>query len=66
MIDLKDELLKDMEAVRQIPIVPTMLEIICQITGMGFAAIAHVTRDRWIACSVRDEMGFYGGYSRFF
>ena len=58
MIDLQDELLKDMEAVRQIPVVPTMLEIICQTTGMGFAAIARVTTDRWVACSVRDEVEF--------
>ena len=58
MIDLQDKLLKDMEAVRQISIIPTMLEIICQTTGMGFAAIARVTRDRWIACSVRDEVEF--------
>jgi len=58
MIDIKDELFKDMEAVRQISIMPTMLEVICQTTGMGFAAIARVTNDRWLACSVRDEVQF--------
>jgi signal transduction histidine kinase len=58
MIDKDDTLFKDLEAVRQIPIVPTMLEVICQLTGMGFAAIARVTSDRWLACSVRDEVGF--------
>ncbi|CAM3727790.1 GAF domain-containing protein [Pontibacter korlensis] len=47
-----------MEAIKQIPVVPTMLEVICQLTGMGFAAIARVTEDRWIACSVRDEVEF--------
>ena len=25
---------------------------------MGFAAVARVTEDRWIACSVRDEISF--------
>jgi signal transduction histidine kinase len=35
-----------------------MLEVICQTTGMGFAAIARVTEDRWLACSVRDEVAF--------
>ena len=25
---------------------------------MGFAAVARVTEDRWIACAVRDEIGF--------
>ncbi|WP_187262954.1 sensor histidine kinase [Pontibacter beigongshangensis] len=58
MIDTQDELYKDFEAVRQIPIVSTMLEVICQTTGMGFAAIARVTQDRWLACSVRDEVQF--------
>ncbi|WP_033316937.1 sensor histidine kinase [Pontibacter roseus] len=58
MIDTQDTLYRDLEAVRQIPIVPTMLEVICQITGMGFAAIARVTEDRWLACSVRDEVQF--------
>lgn len=58
MIDIQDELFKDLEAVRKISIVPTMLEVICQTTGMGFAAIARVTTDRWLACSVWDEAGF--------
>ncbi len=49
---------RDLEAVRQIPVVPQMLEVICQVTGMGFAAIARVTEDRWLACSVRDEVNF--------
>ena len=35
-----------------------MLEVICRTTGMGFAAVARVTEDRWIACSVRDEIEF--------
>ncbi|ASZ14928.1 GAF domain-containing protein [Chitinophaga pendula] len=38
--------------------VSTMLEVVCRVTGMGFAAIARVTDDRWIACSVRDEIAF--------
>ena len=35
-----------------------MLEVICRTTGMGFAAVARVTENRWIACSVRDEIAF--------
>jgi signal transduction histidine kinase len=38
--------------------VPTILEVVCRTTGMGFAAIARVTDDRWIACAVRDEIDF--------
>jgi transcriptional regulator with XRE-family HTH domain len=48
----------DVEAISQISIVPKILEIICRITGMGFAAIARVTEDKWIACSVCDKIKF--------
>jgi len=49
---------EDVEAISRIPIVPELLEVICRTTGMGFAAIARVTEDKWIACSVRDEISF--------
>ena len=49
---------RDIENIKRIPIVPTMLEVICRSTGMGFAAIARVTQEKWIACSVRDEILF--------
>jgi signal transduction histidine kinase len=42
-------------AVEQIEAVPRILNVVCRVTGMGFAAIARVTEDRWIACSVRDS-----------
>jgi hypothetical protein len=29
--------------------VPTILEVICKTTGMGFAAVARVTDSRWVA-----------------
>jgi len=48
----------DIEAINRILIVPKLLEIICRTTGMGFAAIARVTENSWIACSVRDEIQF--------
>ncbi len=48
----------DVDAVARIPAVPTILEVICRMTGMGFAAVARVTETRWIACSVRDEIAF--------
>lgn len=49
---------KDIEAIGRIPIVPHILEVVCRTTGMGFAAVARVTEDKWIACSVRDAIGF--------
>ena len=48
----------DIAAVSRIEAVPTILDVVCRTTGMGFAAVARVTEDRWIACSVRDEIAF--------
>jgi len=48
----------DVAAVARIDAVPRILEVICRTTGMGFAAVARVTEDRWIACAVRDEIEF--------
>ena len=42
--------LPEVEAIRAIPSVDAMLEEVCRITGMGFAAVAHVTSERWVAC----------------
>jgi signal transduction histidine kinase len=55
---MTDDLLADVAAVGRIEAVPTILEVVCRTTGMGFAAVARVTEDRWIACSVRDEIQF--------
>ena len=46
------------ENIARIPIVPELLEVICRVTGMGFAAIASVTEYKWTACGVRDEISF--------
>jgi len=48
----------DVAAVQRIDAVPRILEVVCRITGMGFAAVARVTEDRWIACAVRDDIQF--------
>jgi signal transduction histidine kinase len=45
-------------AIAAIDAVPAILEVVCRTTGMGFAAIARVTEDRWLACAVRDEIQF--------
>ncbi len=51
-------LLADVALVSSIDAVPTILEVCCRTTGMGFAAVARVTEDRWVACAVRDEISF--------
>ncbi|MGV3460014.1 MAG: sensor histidine kinase [Flavobacterium sp.] len=52
------QLQQDVLKIRRISIVPAMLNAICKATNMGFAAIARVTDDRWIACSVADKINF--------
>jgi len=47
-----------MDAIQRIPAVPTILDVVCRATGMGFAAVARVTNDRWIACQVLDNIDF--------
>jgi GAF domain-containing protein len=35
-----------------------ILSAVCELTGMGFAAVARVTDTRWIACQVLDKIDF--------
>ncbi len=48
----------DIADIARIDAIPVILELICEITGMGFAAVARVTEDRWVACSVLDKIDF--------
>ncbi len=48
----------DLDRVARIAAVPTILEVVCRVTGMRFAAVARVTESRWIACSVLDRIDF--------
>src|ERR1700761_1564713 len=48
----------DIATVAALDVVPKILEVVCRTTGMGFAAVARVTEDRWIACSVLDNIHF--------
>jgi len=46
------------ERLRTNPAVTAMLERICDISTMGFAAVARVTDSQWIACQVVDRIEF--------
>ncbi|HEX2146445.1 MAG TPA: GAF domain-containing protein, partial [Pseudorhizobium sp.] len=48
----------DIETMQGIPGVRSILGVVCRSTGMGFAAVARVTDDRWVACQVLDNVGF--------
>ena len=55
---ISESLLRDIDAIAHIDAVPRLLDVVCRTTGLGFAAVARVTEDRWIACAVRDEIAF--------
>lgn len=46
------------DRLRDDPAVTAILERICDISTMGFAAVARVTDSRWIACQVVDRIEF--------
>ena len=48
----------DIDAVEAIAAVPTILNVVCRVTGMGFAAVARVTPQRWVCLAVNDEIAF--------
>ena len=53
-----DHLIDDLAAVANVPAVPKILDVVCRVTGMRFAAVARVTEHRWLACAVRDLVNF--------
>jgi len=56
--DTPEEIARDIESISQIESVPTLLEVLCETTGMGFAAVARVTENTWTACMVKDDIHF--------
>lgn len=57
-VGLPADVQADVAIVNKISAIPSILEVVCQATGMGFAAVARVTEDRWIACKVLDLAQF--------
>ncbi len=58
MDDSPESIARDIAAISAISAVPSMLQIVCQSTGMGFAAVARVTDGTWTACAVHDNIAF--------
>ena len=48
----------DIASLSASPAVAALLQQLCDLTGMGFAAVARVTEDRWVACHVLDKIEF--------
>lgn len=55
---LSEDLKADISDVQRVQAVSSILEVVCRVTGIGFAAVARVTEDRWIACAVKDDIAF--------
>jgi len=48
----------DLDTIAAIPVIPTILEVVCRTTGLRFAAVARVTDDRWICLASKDDIAF--------
>ncbi|MFZ6647641.1 sensor histidine kinase [Undibacterium sp. TJN25] len=48
----------DISAVQAIGAVPTILQALSDMTGLGFTAVARVTKDSWTTCAVLDKLNF--------
>ncbi|MBL8545534.1 MAG: GAF domain-containing sensor histidine kinase [Hyphomonadaceae bacterium] len=55
---MEEHFQRDIDRIDANPAVARILDVVCTMTGMRFAAVARVTEDRWIACSVKDEIAF--------
>lgn len=55
---MNSDFAQDIALIGSMKSVPSILDVVCHTTGMGFAAVARVTEERWITCSVRDDIGF--------
>jgi hypothetical protein len=53
-----EEIARDVAAVSGLQAVPTLLAVLCETTGMRFAAVARVSDTTWTACAVRDDINF--------
>ena len=57
MNDSSQNFVTEISLINSIEPVPSILQVACNATGMGFAAVARMTEERWIACSVFDQIG---------
>jgi signal transduction histidine kinase len=57
-LDTLAEIARDVSAVNKLEAVPTLLEVLCDITGMRFAAVVRITGSTWTACVVKDDIDF--------
>ena len=52
-MDLPQDIAADVADIGRLDAVPAILNLACELTGMGFAAVARVTEQRWVAWSTK-------------
>jgi len=55
-MDSSQDIVRAVAAIGRIDAVPTLLKVLCEMTGLRFAAVARVTGTTWTACAVRDDL----------
>ena len=55
-MDNGPEIARTIATMGRIDVLPTLLKVICEITCLRFAAVAHVEGAKWTAYAVRDEL----------
>lgn len=53
-----DDIAREAISITDVAEIRAILNAVCDLTGMGFAAVARVTDTRWIACQVLDKIDF--------
>lgn len=48
----------DIATIGRIRAVPAILQVVRELTGLRFVAVARVTEDSWTACAVLDQLNF--------
>jgi signal transduction histidine kinase len=57
-MDSSEDNARVVAAITRIDAVPTLLKVLCEMTGMRVAVVAWVTDKTWTACAVKDEAHF--------
>jgi signal transduction histidine kinase len=55
---MQEKVTRDIASIQAMSAVPTILETVATITGLGFVCIARVSQDSWHACAVLDKLEF--------
>lgn len=55
-MDSTNEVSEAVAAIRRIDAVPTLLEVLCEISGMRLAMVAHVSAKVWTVCALQDGL----------